>query len=508
MSEDTAHTAAAPAGAGGSTLAPIDSDRRIGVLDVLRGFALIGILLMNIEWFGRYLNSLGTFDPTLTGLDHAVGWLIRCLVEGKFYKLFALLFGMGFAVMLMRAQETGRPFGAWFARRMLVLFAIGALHMVFLWGGDILHDYAFAGLLLLGFVLLLRTKRLQRFNNTRSMTKLALGWLAFPFVASAAAALVYSLLTTQDELATSWEDDVYVSATVEERVAAAEAAPNDDLSSAGDVVDAMDQGDLADEENPADTGATGETGGDEEDLSKAEVLELRIADIVSRRLDYLADERVELDAFTGGSYLEVTRYRIAFFADKLAITPFFSMFMLMPIFLLGYCLISSGVMREPHKHRTLFRSMAWLGTVFGLLLTIAGLVIVQHPVGEIAMVLRGTGETLFFLGQYVLCAGYIGIVVRCMERPRASRWLGALAPMGRMALTNYIMQSLILTTLFYGYGFGLFGQVSRAPQMLIVVAILAFQLVISTWWLKRFRFGPLEWLWRSLTYKSVQPIRL
>jgi uncharacterized protein len=81
--------------------------------------ALIGILLMNIEWFGRSILELGTFDESLTGFDHAVGWLIRCFVEGKFYKLFALLFGMGFAVMLLRARESGKPFGAWFTRSSL-----------------------------------------------------------------------------------------------------------------------------------------------------------------------------------------------------------------------------------------------------------------------------------------------------------------------------------------------------------------------------------------------------
>jgi uncharacterized protein len=76
-----------------------------------------------------------------------------------------------------------------------------------------------------------------------------------------------------------------------------------------------------------------------------------------------------------------------------------------------------------------------------------------------------------------------------------------------MALTNYIMQSVILTTIFYGYAGGLFGEISRAPQMLIVLAIVAFQIYFSRWWLNRYRFGPLEWLWRSLTYQSLQAMK-
>jgi uncharacterized membrane protein YeiB len=110
------------------SLSPVTESARIDVMDILRGFALIGIVFMNIEWFNRSGTDLRTFDVSLTGMNHAVGWLVRAFVEGKFYKLFALLFGMGFAVMLLRAREAGRPFGAWFIRRMLVLMLIGFLH--------------------------------------------------------------------------------------------------------------------------------------------------------------------------------------------------------------------------------------------------------------------------------------------------------------------------------------------------------------------------------------------
>jgi uncharacterized protein len=92
--------------------------------------------------------------------------------------------------------------------------------------------------------------------------------------------------------------------------------------------------------------------------------------------------------------------------------------------------------------------------------------------------------------------------------PAWSAQLNKFAPMGRMALTNYIMQTVILAAIFHGYAGGLFGQVARAPQMLIVIAILVIQLYFSTWWLNRYRFGPLEWLWRSLTYMSLQPMRI
>jgi uncharacterized protein len=136
------------------------------------------------------------------------------------------------------------------------------------------------------------------------------------------------------------------------------------------------------------------------------------------------------------------------------------------------------------------------------------MMVMQHPVTKISNSLQATGNTLFFLGQYVLCAGYLGTIILLLGSPAWSKRLGRFAPLGRMALTNYIMHSVILTTMFYGYAGGLFGEISRAPQMLIVAAIIVFQMVFSSWWLSRYRFGPLEWLWRSMTYKALQPMKI
>jgi uncharacterized membrane protein YeiB len=546
--------AAAPA-AEPRNLAPVDSSERIGVLDALRGFALIGILLMNIEWFGRALSGLGTFDTTLTGLDHAAGWLVRCFIEGKFYKLFALLFGMGFAVMLLRARQTGRPFGAWFTRRMLVLLAIGLLHMVFLWGGDILHDYAFAGLVMLGYVLLLQKPKFQRFDNPRSMLKLGLGWLSVPFVASAFAALVYGVISSNADLKESWLDEQDFIAQVEERLLLPPVAETDDAEnpeqpengsaadetadreSAGDDVALIERSALAERsqeqssEGPAvadrdmseesgsgpavgsegvqqqDSGDSSSPATNDDELSDEEAREEAISAEVERRRESDDKNARELAVFANGDYWAVTAYRFEDTLERIRFTPFFALTILFPVFLLGYWLIASGAMQRPAEHRWLFKPMAWIGGVFGLFFTVAGLSIIQHPATDSSGLLMGTGQTLFFLGQYVLSAGYLAVIVLWFCTDRGARWLGALAPMGRMALTNYIMQSLILTTLFYGYGAGYFGEVSRSLQILLAIAIIIFQLFASRWWLRNFRFGPLEWLWRSLTYLSLQPLR-
>ena len=184
-------------------LAPITISERLDAMDMLRGLALIGILLINIEWFNRAIASLGSQDASLTGLDHAIAWLIRCFVEGKFYKLFALLFGMGFAVMMIRAKAAGRPFGAWFSRRMIVLIALGFLHMVFLWSGDILHNYGVAGLLLLAWVTLLKKPRFQQYDNPKSFFTLSVVWLTIPIVMSVLAGIGFGLFNDTEDLTPS-----------------------------------------------------------------------------------------------------------------------------------------------------------------------------------------------------------------------------------------------------------------------------------------------------------------
>jgi len=136
---------------------------------------------------------LPSFDYQQTGLDWAASWLVKVFVEGKFYKLFSLLFGMGYAVMLIQAQQKQRPFGAWFTRRMLALFLFGMAHGTLLWGGDILHDYAVAGLLLLGFVFILKKERFAKYNQPKTFLKVGSWLLLFPLFITLCVALFFGI---------------------------------------------------------------------------------------------------------------------------------------------------------------------------------------------------------------------------------------------------------------------------------------------------------------------------
>jgi uncharacterized membrane protein YeiB len=131
-------------------LAPIALNQRIEALDVVRGFALLGIFLMNIEFFNRTIGSLGDGMPRgLTGLNWFASWFVAYFVQGKFWTIFSLLFGMGFAVMLTRAEQAGRDFRKVYLRRALALAMFGAAHFLLLWEGDILFSYAVAALMLM-----------------------------------------------------------------------------------------------------------------------------------------------------------------------------------------------------------------------------------------------------------------------------------------------------------------------------------------------------------------------
>lgn len=475
-------------------LKPISAANRIDVMDILRGFALIGIIMMNIEWFNRSITELGRFDYTLTGADWSAGWMVKLFVEGKFYKLFSLLFGMGFAVMLIRAQEAGRPFGAWFTRRMLFLFLFGMAHMVFLWTGDILHDYAVGGLALLGWVFLLRWKKMSWLNNTRSFLRVGLVILSLPIVFSLGAGVYFGNVRTQDVMLEAYDQRKAVLQRAEE-------IKKDPILAASVLEKAKAK--KAQDEAPET-----EQGAQEPELTGQALIE----DKAEKRfisLDKRETRRQEeIQALANGSYLDATIYRAKEAVESLKETPLFVVLLSFPLFMVGYWFIASGVLREPRKHIGLFKAMTWVGLGGGSFMAVGALLISVHPLAKQAIEINAVAQTSFMLSQYLMTAGYLGGFVLMSLTARGQRWLSWLAPMGRMALTNYIMHSVILSTIFFGYAGGMHGEISRAPQMGIVVVIIAAQAVMSAWWLKHFQFGPLEWLWRSLTYLNFQPMRI
>ncbi|MCK7593420.1 DUF418 domain-containing protein [Pseudomarimonas salicorniae] len=408
-------------------LVPTRSADRALQLDVLRGFALIGILLMNIEGFVGPLNiSLLGLNPELSGADRWVDALIYVLVQGKFYTLFSLLFGAGFALILQRAEARGSGGGWLYLRRLLVLLGIGLVHALWIWAGDILVSYALTGMLLLLF-----------FRRTPASRAPKWG-IALYLVPSA----LFLLLSCFAWLASF------------------------DPASA----EAFAQGSAE---------------------ARADFAEV----VAAQRAAYGPE----------GSFAAATAQRISDTGDFLGYFMFFGP-QVLGMFLIGVGLIRSGALLEPADHLPLFRNLRLYGFLLGLPAAI--LSFWQVPTMDWGrMDFEATGAAaLMAVASLLLCLAYLSSIVLALQQPVWRERLAVLAPAGQMALTNYLMQSLICVGLFYGYGLGYFEQLPRAWQPLFVLALFAAQVALSHWWLARFRFGPAEWLWRTLTYLRWQPM--
>jgi uncharacterized protein len=404
------------------TAGPITGRERIEIVDILRGFALFGILLVNMAVFKASWAGLQYTATDASPLDRIVTLAVDFFATGKFFTLFSFLFGFGFAIQMIRAKQKGVPFVPRFARRLLVLFAIGLIHALLIWYGDILVSYA-----LIGFLLIL-------FRN-RSPRALLI-W-------ASALLLVATLLI-------------------------------------GGFMGLMELSRMVPEGRAA--------------LAQVEAQTLAQTE---------GDVARDLAIYGGGSYGEIVRERISDYGGLL----FGVLFMVLPIlamFLLGLYAGKLGILHDPAAHLTLLRRVRFWGLLLGFGLSLL------LVIGQMRLSLFGAlfSELLHFsLSGPLLSMGYAATIVLLAQH---ERWRSRLAPLGsagRMALTNYLLQSLICTTLFYGYGFGLFGQVGAALGIVIALVIYALQIPFSMWWLRRFQFGPMEWLWRSLTYGAWQPMR-
>jgi uncharacterized protein len=212
--------------------------------------------------------------------------------------------------------------------------------------------------------------------------------------------------------------------------------------------------------------------------------------------------------YATGSYLEVSLHRAEeYFTVMLQTVLMFQVPMALGVFLLGAWLLRSGRIQNAQNHRRFW----WLTLVIGALL---GAVFIRSSlaVGVSFDLQTGLGEALLAaglmsLGSLPLSMAYLAAFVLLFQTGLGARALSVLAPAGRMALTNYLLQSLVCSLLFYGYGLGWYGEVDRWGQVQIALWIFAAQVALSPLWLRHFRYGPLEWLWRGLTYGQLPALR-
>jgi uncharacterized protein len=400
---------------------PVGDGERIAALDVLRGFALLGIFVMNVQSFSMI--SAAYLNPTAYGDLSGANWWVwvfsHLLTDQKMYGLFSMLFGAGVVLMTARAEARGERAARVHFRRMGWLVFFGLLHAHLFWYGDILYAYGLCGML----VYVCRR------------------WSPGTLVPVAA---VFYAIGSAVYLAIGWSMPFWGAEAV-----------------AGFTTDAWQPTPRIIEE--------------------------------------------ELAAYRGGWLTQLPhRVQESLFMETILFVLIF-LWKTVANMLLGMALFKSGVLSGGRTAEWYTRA-AVLGFLLGLSLSGYGIwrnVSEGWPVAYSFFV----GSQFNYWAAIATDVGWIGVLMLWLRAGAARGLTARLAAVGQMAFTNYIMQTVIATTIFYGHGFGLFGSVSRVGQFAIVLAVWALQLVVSPLWLREYRFGPLEWVWRSLTYGRRMPLR-
>lgn len=550
-----------------ASLAPVKTSERIAVIDVVRGFALIGIFLMNIEFFNRSISEIGHgMPPGLTGWDQIASYFVAYFVAGKFWTIFSLLFGMGFAIMLTRSEHKGQHFLTLYTRRILALAAFGLLHHILIWPGDILMSYAVGatGMLLILFapawwffmligvsllpLLLLKwdvfgavifatvtsgvmafyirfEKKIRLFSREipifpsifmlLAVIFMLLGGLGFaiPAMAKSKPALfagllvaafaylmfryhepkekrpvrlavtVYILLFSAMTLG-SYVDYQQLKKKELQATTQLAATTTASAASSASLTVAASAAVSASGEVQADAGALKR----QEEKKRAQ----------EKRDKSKSDE---IRILTKGTYWEAVQMRAHHFAEHFANELGMSI-LIISMFLIGFWFVRSGIMEHHAEHLGLFKKLAFIGIPVGWALSILSSQIATGPAPDHGASLHETAMGLLYLGNLPTCLGYVSLVILMCHSTGIFSKIKLLAPYGRMALTNYLSQSVICSLVFYHYGLGMFGM-PRAQQIGFVFVVVAAQVAFSHWWLSQFLYGPMEWLWRAITYWKI-----
>jgi uncharacterized protein len=425
--------------------APVSQAERISSVDVVRGVAVLGILLMNIIGFAFHVAAYA--DPTVAGGATGLNWWVYAinavLVDGKMRGIFSVAFGAGVVILTSRAVDRGAAADAAdiHYRRTIWLMLFGIAHAYLLWWGEILYPYAVLGLLLYP----------MRRLSTRGLIIMG---------------TVFAVLLM--------------------------------LAMAGEAFRGRD---LRDQAAAADEGErAGQVLTDEQRDTQREWRErLKGAKPDAREL-----ARVN-DAFQG-SFVSALKERAGLVAQFHFTPVYFPLLWdMLAMMLFGMAMIKSGVLAGERSF-AFYAKMAFAGYAVGLPLSIWLVWLnVQSNFDHVAL---GFTSILYEPARIPVCLGHIAVVMMSVKAGLLRPLTARLAAVGQMALSNYVLQSIICSTVFYGYGVGLFGTLQRYEAYYVVLACWIVHLAWSPWWLRHYRFGPLEWCWRSLTYWQRQPMRL
>lgn len=399
---------------------PVSQNERADILDILRGFALVGVLFDNIVGFSGWgfmtqetRESLSTWPA-----DGVLALFELTFIKGKFYSLFSLLFGIGFSIILIRNEQKGINPLKIFYRRLLILLLIGAGHIFFLWEGDILLLYSLIGLLLPLF--------------RKCSDKALLIW--------AAALILSPILIDAIKVLLNIQTGEFLE-VVAKRIDTANGVPTDD-SYAGYLY--------------------------KEGSGWKEWRNWQRSGFFWRYSDLLESNRIPK---------------------------------VLGMFLLGFFAGRKMIYANLENYVSLFKQIRRWGLVVGIPSAVACTYFQIFASEKMKPEVAHMGHTIFYaLSVVPLCLAYVSIIcLYWVKRKGETKWKW-LAPVGRMALTNYLMQTILCITLFYGVGFGFGGNIGPSIFFPIAIGIYLLQILYSNLWFKYFNYGPFEWIWRMLTY--------
>ncbi|MEW9109140.1 MAG: DUF418 domain-containing protein [Cytobacillus gottheilii] len=387
-------------------MSSVTEKERIISLDIMRGFAILGIFLVNMLSFHSPFLYIDPLSWWTDSSDQTVYGVIDVLVQASFYPLFALLFGYSVIMLRERVLKKELNFNVIAVRRFSFLLLLGLGHAFFLWFGDILAMYA-----VLAFIFLLFVKM-----NGKSLLITGLVIYIIPN-------LLLCLLLFAAELI----------------------FPPDDLT-------------MYDNSLAEDAAAVYHT----------------------------------------GTFTEITAERIEdWYANNVGGFPVM-LISILPLFLIGGGAAKLKFLENAGQRRSLFRNVAIITFILGLLIKLLPYIM------NGSLALDYVQDTF---GGPLLAVAYGSFIAWAVGNMHLLKLLKPLAYIGKMSLSNYLFQSLLCSILFYGYGFGLFGEISVVTGTVLVIIIFFIQLLFSRFYAKRFLYGPVEWVWRSFTYWEIPKMK-
>ncbi|RIW13620.1 DUF418 domain-containing protein [Algoriphagus lacus] len=404
---------------------PIQANERADILDILRGFALLGIALANYGTLSQYffISQETRLALPTANVDQWLNGINTIFINGKFYSLFSLLFGVGFAIVFSRNTARGQNGVSVFYRRLGVLALFGLIHCLLIWDGDILFFYAVVG------------SFLPLFRNVSDKNLLLV-----------ALVLIFSPLLFD----------------------AVKVVSDGNWSMGNLIIGHLQKIDQS-------LGITDENVG-------------TWLQVNSSYKDLL---QWNSSGFLWGWHLRLDSNRIP---------------KVLAMFLIGLYVGRNGLFLKPEKNKKLLQKLQVAGLTIGISAGLASLWF-EHDNQRLPEA-GGLWDTLFHaLNVAPLSIAYAATLALWYLNPKTKKILLTLRPVGRMALTNYIMQAVFGIIIFYGIGFGLGSDLGPAYYMPIAIAVFSFQIIYSHLWFRHFTYGPLEWIWRQLTYGKRLSIR-